>query len=181
MCKSGFKFGKVKHCCGKEPYQVLDPAKEHAHCRFSIEEEVKMSDLIAYVDGGSLGNPGPSGIGVIIDGCENGPIRIQKWIGHQDNNVAEYLALLEALQRALDMSARALHVFSDSEIVVKQMRGEYTCRSPRLYSLNWICRKLARSLEFSITHIRRELNAEANSLASSAARGELLDDLCVTA
>jgi ribonuclease HI len=71
-----------------------------------------------------------------------------------------------------------LHVFSDSEIVVKQMRGEYTCRSPRLYSLNWICRKLARSLEFSITHIRREHNAEANGLASSAARSQLVQDLC---
>ncbi len=136
-----------------------------------------MQDLVAYVDGGSLGNPGPSGIGVIIDGCDNGPIRIQKWIGHQDNNVAEYLALLEALQRALEMSARALHVFSDSEIVVKQMRGEYTCRSPRLYSLNWICRKLARSLEFSISHIRRENNSEANSLASSAARGDAVPEM----
>src|SRR5215475_11631895 len=134
-----------------------------------------MSQLVAYVDGGSLGNPGPSGIGVIIDGCENGPIRIQKWVGHQDNNVAEYLALLEALQRALAMSACALHVFSDSEIVVKQMCGEYICRSPRLYSLNWICRKLAHSLEFSISHIRREHNAEANELASSAARREFLD------
>src|SRR6185437_9151504 len=123
-----------------------------------------------YVDGGSLGNPGPSGIGVIIDGCESGPIRIQKWIGHQDNNVAEYLALLEALQRALAMSARALHVFSDSEIVVKQMRGEYTCRSPRLYSLNWICRKLARSLDFSIAHIPRHRNQEANRLANYAVR-----------
>ena len=133
----------------------------------------KMSDLVAYVDGGSLGNPGPSGIGVIIDGCENGPIRIQKWIGHQDNNVAEYLALLEALQRALAMSARALHVYSDSEIVVKQMRGEYSCRSPRLYSLNWICRKLARSLQFSISHVPRDKNREANSLASTAARNPI--------
>jgi ribonuclease HI len=59
-----------------------------------------MSNLIAYVDGGSLGNPGLSGIGVVIDGYENGTIRIQKWIGHQDNNVAEYLALLEALHCA---------------------------------------------------------------------------------
>jgi len=132
-----------------------------------------MPDLIAYVDGGSLGNPGPSGIGVIIEGCEDGPIRIQKWIGHQDNNVAEYLALLEALQQALAMSARALHVFSDSEIVVKQMRGEYACRSPRLYSLNWTCRKLARSLEFSISHVGREHNREANSLASTAARSPI--------
>jgi hypothetical protein len=50
------------------------------------------------------------------------------------------------------------------------MSGEYSCRSPRLYSLNWICRKLARSLDFSISHVRRENNTEANSLASSAAR-----------
>jgi len=140
-----------------------------------------MSDLVAYIDGGSLGNPGPSGIGVVIDGSTDGTIRIAKWIGHQDNNVAEYLALLEALQCALGLEAEALqcalglkaktlHVFSDSEVVVKQMSGEYSCRSPRLYSLNWICRKLARSLDFSISHIRRENNAEANRLASSAAR-----------
>src|SRR5882762_5334972 len=83
-----------------------------------------MSNLVAYVDGGSLGNPGPSGIGVVIDGCESGTIRIQKWIGHQDNNVAEYVALLEALHCALGLRARALHVFSDSEVVVKQMSGE---------------------------------------------------------
>ncbi len=129
-----------------------------------------MASLVAYVDGGSLGNPGPSGIGVVIEGAENGKIKIRKWIGHQDNNVAEYAALLEALQYAVEMSAEALHVFSDSEVIVKQMRGEYTCRNPRLYSLNWICRKLARSLAFSISHIPRASNAEANSLASSAAR-----------
>ena len=128
-----------------------------------------MSHLVAYVDGGSHGSPGPSGIGVIIRKPDGEVIRIAKWIGHQDNNVAEYLALLEALQQALAMSARALHVFSDSEIVVKQMRGEYACRSPRLYSLNWTCRKLARSLEFSISHVGREHNREANSLASTAA------------
>jgi ribonuclease HI len=105
-----------------------------------------MSSLVAYVDGGSLGNPGPSGIGVVIDGSENGRIEIKKWIGHQDNNVAEYVALLEALQCALELSAGTLHVFSDSEVVVRQMRGEYTCRNPRLYSLHWTCRKLARGL-----------------------------------
>jgi ribonuclease HI len=107
---------------------------------------------------------------VVIDGCENGTIRIQKWIGHQNNNVAEYLALLEALHCAVELSARALHVFSDSEVVVRQMSGEYTCRSPQLYSLNWTCRKLARSLDFSISHVSRENNAEANRLATLAAR-----------
>ena len=129
-----------------------------------------MLALVAYVDGGSLGNPGPAGIGVIIDGANGGTIRIAKAIGQQDNNVAEYLALLEALQCAVALKARKLHVYSDSQVVVRQMQGEYTCRSPRLYSLNWICRKLARSLHFSISHIRREHNAEANRLASSAVR-----------
>jgi ribonuclease HI len=129
-----------------------------------------MSNLVAYVDGGSLGNPGPSAIGVVIEGSHEGKIRIAKWIGCQDNNVAEYVALLEALQCALTLRAKALHVYSDSEVVVKQMRGEYACRSPRLYSLNWICRKLSRSFDFSISHVRREHNTEANGLVSSAVR-----------
>src|SRR6516165_7406291 len=133
-----------------------------------------MSELIAYVDGCSLGSPGPSGIGVIIDGSRDGTIRIAKWIGRQDNNIAEYVALLEALYCAVGLRATALHVFSDSEVVVKQMRGEYTCRSPRLYPLNWTCRKLARSLKFSISHVRREQNDEANGLAGLAARRKLL-------
>ena len=129
-----------------------------------------MSHLVAYVDGGSLGNPGPAGIGVVIDIPEGEKIRIAKWIGRQDNNVAEYLALLEALQCALKLRARALHVYSDSQVVVRQMTGQYACRSPRLYSLHWTCRKLIRSLDFSISHVPREDNAEANALASSAAR-----------
>ena len=129
-----------------------------------------MSDLVAYVDGGSHGNPGPSGIGVVIQVPAGEPVRIAKWIGHQDNNVAEYVALLEALQHALALNAKALHVFSDSQVVVRQMTGEYACRSPRLYSLHWTCRKLARSLRFSIAHIPREHNREANLLANDAVR-----------
>jgi len=127
-------------------------------------------NLVAYVDGGSLGNPGPAGVGVVIEGAVAGKITIAKWVGKQDNNVAEYLALVEALQSALALKARKLHVYSDSEVVVRQMLGDYNCRSPRLYSLHWICLKLARSLEFSISHIRREENREANRLAGTAAR-----------
>lgn len=129
-----------------------------------------MADLIAYVDGGSHGSPGPSGIGVLIEKPDGEMIRIAKWIGHQDNNVAEYTALMEALQQALDLNATSLSVYTDSELVVKQMNGEYSCRSPRLYSLNWVCRKLARSLKFCIAHIPRERNQEANRLANQAAR-----------
>jgi ribonuclease HI len=61
-------------------------------------------------------------------------------------------------------------VYTDSELVVKQMTGEYACRSPRLYSLHWMCRKLARSLDFGIAHIPRERNLEANRLANDAVR-----------
>ena len=138
--------------------------------RAVVISEQGASDLVAYVDGGCLGNPGPSGIGVVINGCADGPVRIAKWIGRQDNNVAEYAALMEALQYAVSRKARTLHVFSDSEVVVRQMTGEYVCRSPRLYSLHWTCRKLARSLKFSISHVPREDNAEANGLAQSALR-----------
>jgi len=132
--------------------------------------KVVMPELVAYVDGGCLGNPGPSGIGVIISGCASGPVRIAKWIGHQDNNVAEYAALMEALQYAVSLKAQKLHVYSDSEVMVRQMTGEYICRSPRLYSLHWTCRKLARALKFSISHVPRESNIEANRLAQSALR-----------
>jgi ribonuclease HI len=129
-----------------------------------------MADFIAYVDGGSHGNPGPSGIGVVLENPGGEPVRIAKWIGRQDSNVAEYVALMEALQMALAMEATSLRVYSDSEVMVRQMRGEYACRSPRLYSLNWTCRKLARELEFSIHHIRRRFNGDAHHLANKAVR-----------
>ena len=77
---------------------------------------------------------------------------------------------MEALQYAVARKARKLHVYSDSQVVVRQMTGEYECRSPRLYSLHWTCRKLARSLKFSISHVKREFNVEANRLAQSALR-----------
>src|SRR5437764_13838082 len=128
-----------------------------------------MRDLVAYVDGGSHGNPGPAAVGIVIaDGDEK--ITIAKFIGHQDSNVAEYVALMEALQYAIARKARRLHVFSDSQVVVRQMTGEYACQSPRLYSLNWTCLKLARSLTFTIAHVPREHNREAHHLAKSAVR-----------
>jgi ribonuclease HI len=153
-----------------EPNNRLDAESRWAHLQIDRKKSEVMAELTAYVDGGCLGNPGPSGIGVVISGCADGPVRIAKWIGRQDNNVAEYAALMEALQYAVSRKARTLHVYSDSEVVVRQMTGEYVCRSQRLYSLHWTCRKLARSLKFSISHVPREDNAEANGLAQAALR-----------
>ena len=76
----------------------------------------------------------------------------------------------EALQCALARKAQSLCVYSDSDVMVRQMSGEYACRSARLYSLHWVCRKLARTLEFAILRIPRERNREANDLANTAAR-----------
>jgi ribonuclease HI len=154
-----------------EPIRSLDSVKFVAHCESRRPTTNVQPGCLCRC--GSLGNPGPAGVGVVIDGADNGTIKITKPIGRQDNNVAEYLALLEALQCAVDLGAKTLHVFSDSEVVVKQMTGEYTCRSTQLYSLNWTCRKLARSLDFSISHVTRENNVEANRLANSAARKKL--------
>src|SRR6202045_384327 len=161
----------MKQKSAANPIIILTRSRLSAHLADSGTAVI--AELVAYVDGGSQGNPGPSGIGVIIDGCASGPIRIAKWIGHQDNNVAEYVALMEALQCALALKAKALHVYSDSEVVVRQMRGQYACRSSRLYSLHWICCKLTRSLKFSITHVPRERNMEANGLANSAVRQQI--------
>jgi ribonuclease HI len=127
-----------------------------------------MPELVAHIDGGSHGNPGPSGIGVILEDTDGKRVKIAKWIGVQDNNVAEYVALLEALQCAISLKATSLHVYSDSQVMVRQMNGEYACQSSRLYSLNWTCRKLARSLNFRITYISRDENTEANDLARRA-------------
>jgi ribonuclease HI len=129
-----------------------------------------LGQFVAYVDGSSHGSPGPSGIGVIFEDDCGERTKISKWIGWQDNNVAEYVALMEALQCALARKATSLCVYSDSDVVVRQMSGEYSCRSQRLYSLHWICRKLARGLEFAIKRIPREHNTEANDLANTAAR-----------
>jgi ribonuclease HI len=118
-------------------------------------------DLVAYIDGGR------NGIGVVMNGPGTA-IRISRWLGRRDSNLMEYLALLEAIQLALNLNARKLHVLSDAQVVVRQMTGEYDCRSPRLHSINWTCRKLARSLDFSIAHIPRDDNREAHDLAAAA-------------
>ena len=121
--------------------------------------------LQAYIDGGSRGNPGEAGIGVYFPGF----VRIAEYLGTGTNNFAEYSALLAALRFAVFSRCEALEVFADSELVVKQIRGEYQVKNEGirlLYdsALRWI------SLipHFSISHVRRENNKEADKLANEA-------------
>lgn len=130
-----------------------------------------MSHLVAYVDGGSRGNPGLAGIGVVLEHGQGRRVEISEWLPAQDNNYAEYAALLLALEYAAACGCPRLHVFSDSEVVVRQINGLYTCQSPALRPIYEFCRALIASFEtFTLTHVRREHNREANRLVQSALR-----------
>lgn len=128
-----------------------------------------MSPLIAYVDGGSHGNPGPAGIGVVIEHPTGRRVEISESIPHGDNNYAEYAALKAALEYATAFGWPRLHVYSDSEVVVRQITGHYSCQSPTLRRIHQLCKSLIESLEhFAITHIRRDNNLDADRLANAA-------------
>jgi ribonuclease HI len=124
----------------------------------------------ANIDGGSRGNPGPASYGVVIRDASGAIVaRLKKYIGRSTNNVAEYFGLIAALDYAQTHDLRSLHIESDSELLVKQMRGEYRVKSPELQPLFERARKMAHSLgSFRITHVYREHNREADALANEA-------------
>ncbi len=136
-----------------------------------IQRERHTADMIAYVDGGSRGNPGPAGIGVVIEHSTGRRVEISQCIGVRDNNYAEYAALLVALEYAAAYGSPRLEVFSDSQVVVRQITGSYNCQSPLLRDIHDTCKALISKLQdFAITHIRREHNADADRLAKEAIR-----------
>ncbi|MCF3653271.1 MAG: ribonuclease HI family protein [Aigarchaeota archaeon] len=131
--------------------------------------------LRIYVDGCSRGNPGPAGIGYLIFD-EDGRLLSKKWkhVGVRTNNEAEYLAAIEALREALSLGASELELLSDSELLVKQVRGEYAVRSSRLAPLHEELMRLVGSFEkFAAMHIERNENREADRLAKLAASSSL--------
>jgi len=135
---------------------------------------VKRDDsLIAHIDGGARGNPGPAGYGVIIEDSQGHKLaELSRFLGHRTNNYAEYSALLAALQHAIERGGKALQVYSDSELLVKQMRGEYKMKSPDLRPLFREAQALVEKLEwFRITHVPREQNRDADRLANQAMDG----------
>jgi ribonuclease HI len=124
----------------------------------------------ANIDGGSRGNPGPASYGVVIRDPRGQIVaKLKKYIGRSTNNVAEYYGLIAALDYAQQHSIRALHVQSDSELLVRQMRGQYKVKSPELRPLFERARKMAQTFaSFKIEHVYREQNAEADALANEA-------------
>ena len=124
----------------------------------------------AHCDGGSRGNPGPAGYGAVIEDSQGRIVaRLSEFLGIQTNNYAEYKGLLAVLTWAGQNSARQLRVVSDSELMVKQMKGQYKVASPVLRPLWEEARRLARTLDkFEISHTLRGGNKEADRLANDA-------------
>ena len=124
----------------------------------------------AHCDGGSRGNPGPSGYGAVIHDSDGQVVaRLSKFLGVQTNNYAEYSGLIAVLQWANENGTKYLRVVSDSELMVKQMKGQYKVKSPGLRPL-WeeAKRRAARLDRFEMRHTLRGGNKEADRLANEA-------------
>jgi ribonuclease HI len=124
--------------------------------------------IVAYIDGGARGNPGPAGYGVRIEAADGSLIEeLHGALGIATNNVAEYNGLLAALQWAVDHDCRRVRIRADSELLVKQMRGEYKVKNPGLQPLYVRARLLAAQLdEVRFEHVRREFNTDADRLSN---------------
>ncbi|MBI3088419.1 MAG: ribonuclease HI family protein [Candidatus Omnitrophica bacterium] len=123
-----------------------------------------------FIDGASLGNPGPAGVGaVFLDEQGARLARLSKYVGETTNNVAEYLALLYALQEAQARGWRHVSVKTDSELLAKQLSGEYKVRDQTLRLFHELARHLMRAFErCAVEHVSRSRNAEADRLAGEA-------------
>lgn len=151
----------------KRPSKVVPPRSARLFSETHVESP-PASVHIANIDGASRGNPGPASYAVVLrDPSGKIVLELAKNIGRETNNVAEYFALLAALDYATTHDIHALRIRSDSELLVRQMQGRYKVKSPDLKPLHDRAAKLARQLKyFVIEHVRRELNADADALAN---------------
>jgi len=125
--------------------------------------------LTIFTDGGARGNPGPAGIGVVIKSSGKTVKAYGKYIGETTNNQAEYRALVSALESAKEMGATEVEIFMDSELVVKQLKGEYKVRDAELAPLYLKIHNLRAGFKkFFVAHVRREKNKEADKLVNDA-------------
>jgi ribonuclease HI len=132
--------------------------------------EMPPGTVVAFIDGASRGNPGEAGYGVVFRDTEGKTLaELSGYLGKTTNNVAEYSALLAALEEALSRGWKSLRIMADSELLVRQLRGVYRVKSPNLVELYTKGLALCGSLEsWSVEHVRREGNTRADELANQA-------------
>jgi ribonuclease HI len=154
------------------PDSSRSPASSGAGTKhlFEARENPPERYLIAHSDGGARGNPGPAGYGVVIQDEGGRPVAsLSEYLGHQTNNFAEYQGLIAALEYAIKHGPKALKVISDSELLVRQIKGIYKVKNATLQDLHGRAKELIAQLEwFSIGHALREHNQEADQLANEA-------------
>jgi ribonuclease HI len=133
-----------------------------------------MSDTwTIHIDGGARGNPGPAACASVIARPGAAPLEVAARLGEATNNVAEYTALVRALERAADLGGRTLSIFSDSELLVKQITGEYRVKNADLRVLFDQAQALIRRFEkVTLQHVRREQNRRADALCNQALDGK---------
>ena len=128
---------------------------------------VKKDKIEVYVDGASRGNPGEAGIGIVIKQGNNILLEVGSYIGKTTNNVAEYMAFIRGLEEAIIMGDENVKVISDSELMVKQIKGEYRVKNEGLKPLYFHAKELIKKLRnFEIEHAYREENKHADKLAN---------------
>jgi ribonuclease HI len=134
----------------------------------------RVPEIVAHIDGGSRGNPGPAAYGVAIENEDGSPVAsLSKFLGRATNNVAEYEGLLAALNFALEHHHPRLRVLTDSELLARQIEGRYKVKSPDLKPLHHKAREMILRLErFTIRHVPREQNREADRLVNQALDAE---------
>lgn len=126
-----------------------------------------MTKFTLYSDGAARGNPGPAGIGIVIKKSSEILIEASAYIGKTTNNVAEYLALIRGLEEALLLGIKEIDCFVDSELLAKQINGEYKVKNEGLIPLSHHLRELINKFKkFSISHTVREENKQADKLAN---------------
>ena len=137
-----------------------DPAPHNAPAHY----------LVAHSDGGARGNPGPAGYGVVIQDQSGKKVaHLSEYLGHQTNNFAEYQGLIAALEYAVQHGPKALKLISDSELLVRQIKGIYKVKNPTLKDLHARAKELIAQLDwFQIGHALREQNRDADRLANQA-------------
>ena len=154
------------------PYRAIPRPKPSQSRDLFAAQSAAMPEggLVAYIDGGARGNPGPAGYGVVIEDAAGRRLAgLSRYLGHRTNNYAEYTGLLAALEYTLGQGYKVLKVVSDSELMVRQIQGRYKVRSPGLLDLYQQARSLIARLDwFQMEHVRREKNREADELANHA-------------
>ena len=152
---------------------MLYPRSAGTQPLFSNREDSRETPaqyLIAHSDGGARGNPGPAGYGVVIQDQSGKKVaHLSEYLGHQTNNFAEYQGLIAALEYAIEHGPKALKLISDSELLVRQIKGIYKVKNATLKDLHARAKELIAQLEwFSIGHALREHNRDADRLANEA-------------